>query len=83
MYLFVIDVSSGVDGDGMHNNVNVIDIDDDDNNAIKKKINPAADVKNFFKPLPPEANANTKKKYSACKTCTFVFFLLSLSNVLC
>ncbi|KAF8809280.1 hypothetical protein BYT27DRAFT_6527237 [Phlegmacium glaucopus] len=49
----------------MINDVNVISIDDD-NNTIKKKINPTADVKYFFKPLPHEAN--NKKKRSACKT---------------
>ncbi|KAF8813023.1 hypothetical protein BYT27DRAFT_6394866 [Phlegmacium glaucopus] len=59
------DVSSVVDEDGMINDINIISIDDD-NNTIKKKINPTADVKYFFKLLPHEAN--NKKKCSACKT---------------
>ena len=55
----------------MLNDVNVISIDDD-NDAVKKKINPTADVKHFFKLIPQEGN--DKKKRSACTTCTSVFF---------
>ena len=74
IYFQAADASSAVDEDGMLNNVQVISIDDE-NDAIKKKINPTADVKHFFELISHEGN--DKKKRSACNSCTFVFFLLS------
>ena len=74
IYFQAADASSAVDEDGMLNDVQVISIDDE-NDAIKKKINPTADVKHFFELIPYEGY--NKKKHSACNSCTFVFFLLS------
>ena len=68
---FLSGASSVVDENGMDQGVNVNDIDNN-GNAHKKKSNPTADVKHFFKPLPHEAN--NSKKHSVCKTCVYIFF---------
>ena len=63
----ITETNPAVDNDGMHLDVHVISIDDEDTTKVTK-LAPTADVKHFFKPLPHTPNG--PKARSRCVACT-------------
>lgn len=61
-------LDQNLDGDGMHNDVHVMSIDESDSgDKPKEKRNPTADVKHFFKPAPHVPGSKSGR--SRCESC--------------
>lgn len=74
-------VDKDLDGNGMHTDVHVMDINNEsDKPEVKKKHNATADIKHFFKAVPHLPGS--KSGQMRCESCLYAFFLLLFVQLL-
>jgi hypothetical protein len=69
------DLTDDIDSEGMHHNVNVVNLDD--RNLKVNKVDPTADTKHFFKAAPHQCHYI--KPHSICILCEYMFNYFSNS----